>query len=44
MLPETFSRALAALAARGLIKVTRRSVSIVDTEGLEQAASGLPRA
>lgn len=40
MLPETFSRALAALAARGLIHVTRRSVSITDAEGLEQAASG----
>jgi CRP-like cAMP-binding protein len=40
MLPETFSRALAALAARSLIQVTRRSVTIVDAEGLEQAASG----
>jgi CRP-like cAMP-binding protein len=38
MLPETLSRALASLAARGLLEVTRRSVEVLDEEGLVDVA------
>jgi CRP/FNR family transcriptional regulator len=40
MLPETLSRALAALSARGVITVTRRTVDVRDAEALEAVASG----
>ena len=40
MLPETLSRALAALAGRGLIRVTRRQVEVVDEAALEATAAG----
>jgi len=40
MLPETLSRALAALAQKGLIAVTRKSVQIVDAAALELVAAG----
>jgi CRP-like cAMP-binding protein len=40
MLPETLSRALAAFAARGVLEVTRRSVTILDRSALEEAARG----
>lgn len=40
MLPETLSRALAALAARGLVEVTRRSVRVIDGQALEELAGG----
>jgi len=39
MLPETFSRALASLASRGAIELTRRSVSIRNLELLESVAN-----
>jgi CRP-like cAMP-binding protein len=43
MLPETLSRALAALAARGLVEVTRKSVRVLDEGALEAIASGAAR-
>lgn len=40
MQPETFSRALATLAARGAIEVTRRDVRIIDREVLRTIIEG----
>jgi CRP-like cAMP-binding protein len=40
MLPETLSRALASLASRGLVAVSRKHVEVLDAAGLEQLASG----
>jgi len=40
MLPETLSRALASLAARRLIAVSRKHVEVLDVEALEQVAAG----
>ncbi|MBK6514490.1 MAG: Crp/Fnr family transcriptional regulator [Polyangiaceae bacterium] len=40
MEPETLSRALAALASRGLVQVSRKSVSITDRAGLSSLAEG----
>lgn len=40
MEPETLSRALSALASRGLIQVSRKSVSITDRAGLARMAEG----
>lgn len=42
--PETLSRTLATLAAAGLIRVTRKTVSVVDADGLARRAGGLRRA
>ncbi len=38
MVPETLSRVLARLRARGAIAATRRSITIVDREALEETA------
>ncbi|HTM20802.1 MAG TPA: Crp/Fnr family transcriptional regulator [Kofleriaceae bacterium] len=43
MRPETLSRALAGLARRGLIRVTRRRVDVVDAAGLATAAGHTDR-
>lgn len=43
MLPETLSRALASLASRGLIEVTRKSVRVIDVAALEGVAAGAER-
>lgn len=40
MLPETLSRALAALATRGLIEVSRKHVAVLDAAALEAVAAG----
>lgn len=40
MLPETLSRALAALAARGVVEVTRKDVRVLDARALESIAAG----
>jgi CRP-like cAMP-binding protein len=42
--PETLSRTLGALASGGLIRVTRRSVAVVDAVGLARVAEGGRRA
>lgn len=44
MLPETLSRALAALAARGAITTSRRSIGLLDVEALRVAAGVAPLA
>jgi CRP-like cAMP-binding protein len=41
MLPETLSRALASLASRGLIAVSRKHVEVLDAAALEQVAAGI---
>lgn len=42
MLPETLSRALAALVARGALETTRRSIRIAGVEALNEAAGVSP--
>lgn len=40
MLPETLSRALASLASRGLVAVSRKHVEVLDAAALELVAAG----
>lgn len=42
MLPETLSRALTALAGRGLVEVSRKAVRVIDARALEEVAAGAP--